>query len=130
MSVLCAFGANLKQGDTMRPLTSEELIAVSGGELQQYFEPPPGTNVYLNFTNNANGSTTLMLQDSGGNTLWTYNTGVGLACFSTSTGIGIMVTSLSGNTYLGAAASALTSMGCKDLGGNAPPPFTDDGDGM
>lgn len=116
----------------MRPLTSAELLAVSGAELQQYFEHPQagGANSYLNFTNNANGSSTIYLQNSSGATLWSYNTGVGLACFMTSTGIGITVTSLSGNSLLGSAAAALVSVGCKNLGDVAPPPFTDDGDGM
>lgn len=116
----------------MRPLTSAELLAVSGAELQQYFEHPQGGrgDVFLNFTNNANGSSTIILQNSSGATLWSYNTGVGLACFLTSTGIGITVTTFSGNALLGSAASALVSVGCKNLGDVTPPPFTDDGDGM
>lgn len=116
----------------MRPLTTEELKAVSGGELQQYFEPPRSYNggpAFLGFENNANGSSTIYLRNLSGQNVFSYNTGVGVACFMTSTGIGITVGTLSANALAGSIAAVLTSAGCTSLGSNAPQPYTDDGDG-
>ncbi|CAM4317611.1 hypothetical protein BOTU111921_22950 [Bordetella tumbae] len=107
----------------MRPLSTSELSAVYGAELQQYFQHPSasGSDMYLDFVNEPNGSSTIFLLSSSGQAVWSYNTGVGLACFMTTTGIGITVTGLSGNSLLGSAAAALVGVGCKDLGSKASP---------
>lgn len=115
----------------MRPLTTEELKAVSGGELQQYFEPPTSYNggpAFLGFQNNANGSSTIYLRNLSGQNVWSYNTGVGFACFVTSTGIGIAVGTFASSVALGGVAKALTGVGCTHLISHALQSYTDDGD--
>lgn len=104
----------------MRPISASSLSNVAGGELQQYFEPPPhgkGDGSRLDVFGQRDGSTDIHLRDRSGKSMWIKNSGIGLGCYMAAAGVGTIVGTLAGgNPVAGGIAGFTAGQGCNVLG--------------
>lgn len=84
----------------------------TAGEESVTFDLPAGFHMTSNLE--IGGSTTLKLFDSSGTERLVWNSGTFVSCFLFGTGVGGIVTGLSGNPVIGGLAGTLASLGCSN----------------
>jgi len=72
----------------------------------------PGYGYKFEFHLEPNHSTTIILRNPGGGVIVSWNSGKWFACHILGAGVGIAVTSYTGNPRIGALAGILVSYGC------------------